>query len=210
MKKTILFASLVSIIMFAGCGHNDNKSMGTTNPKSDIASIIDGAVIDENIPAYKIIKIADHKIFDAVLMTNMQDTIHMSAVDNLSQYDGYFEGNIVKITFSSENNKKDVYAIENYDYNYTKFLTVISGKWLSLNNDSVILSTNGNVRTNLKQKGYNKWSIVEQPSLTGMNKLVLKKQINSEKEIADTVMINMDRHYMNFMNTELSLKYSGK
>ena len=158
MKKTILFASLVSIIMFAGCGHNDNKSMGTTNPKSDSASIIDGAVIDENIPAYKIIKIADHKIFDAVLMTNMQDTIHMSAVDNLSQHDGYFEGNIVKITFSSENNKKDVYAIENYDYNYTKFLTVISGKWLSLNNDSVILSTNGNVRTNLKQKGYNKFT----------------------------------------------------
>ena len=209
MKKTILFACLASIIMFTGCRSNDNKTMGTTNPKSDMASIINGVVIDENIPAYKIVKIAGHKNFDAVLMTNMQDTLHLSAADNLSQHDGYFEGNIVKISFSAENNKKDVYAIENYDYNYTKFLTVISGKWLSLNNDTVILRTNGNVKTNLKQ-GYNKWSIDEQPSLTGMNKLVLKKQINSEKEMSDTVMINMDRHYMNFPNTELSLKYSGK
>lgn len=214
MKKISYLAVIAILTMIVACKNKENKSAGKTSPKSDSAMIINGAVIDENIPAYKIVNINSNTSFRMIELSTPTDTLDLTASVDIIQNADLFEGNIVRIEFDKQDKtSKTVSYIENYDFNYTKFLRTVSGKWISLSDDTIILRANGSMYSNIKKKQFKYWNIIEQPAMTGKNKIVMKLSLsenNTPKEVSDTAIINMDRQYLTIPGTEIALKYKGR
>jgi hypothetical protein len=214
MKKISYLAVIAILTMIVACKNKENKSAGKTSPKSDSAMIINGAVIDENIPAYKIVSMSSNTSFRMIELSTPTDTLDLTASVDIIQNADLFEGNIVRIEFDKQNKtSKTVSYIENYDFNYTKFLKTVSGKWISLSDDTIILRANGSMYSNIKKKQFKYWNIIEQPAMTEKNKIVMKLSLsenNTPKEVSDTAIINMDRKYLTIPGTEIALKYKGR
>lgn len=211
MKKKLLLTPVVLALLLVSCNKQEVKTIGVTSPNSDNATVIDGVVIDEQIPAYRIVKLKNENAFSVVPLNSQTDTISVETMPNSKQTADIFEGNIVRAEFIKDKGTiKKISFMENYDFTYTKFLLTVGGKWTSISNDTIIIRKNGSVYSNIANRKYDTWHIVNQPALNGINRIVLKRTKNVSKEVADTVEINMERHYLNFPDDEeLSLKHRG-
>ena len=85
MKKISYLAVIAILTMIVACKNKENKSAGKTSPKSDSAMIINGAVIDENIPAYKIVSMSSNTSFRMIELSTPTDTLDLTASVDIIQ-----------------------------------------------------------------------------------------------------------------------------
>ena len=212
-SKFLAFVLLVTgTMLIVSCRNNDKQTSHHSSQETEMASVIDGVIIDQNIPAFKIIRIINSNLVEVVALNGKNDTLQTQILPDAKVEADFFEGNIVTMKFAKEDGKtRKAKFVENYDYVFTKFLKEVSGRWTSFSEDTMILYSDGKVRSNIKSNQYEAWHVAGQPSLRGINWIVLVKDGKAKTAHQDTVYINMERMYLNFGDEDdLALKYDGK